>query len=85
MLNELSRTQLLLGPEAMEKLAHSRVAVFGIGGVGGYTVEALARSGIGALDLIEALRCTKTRSLLSTSFKLLFRRFLFVISSANIY
>ena len=53
MLNEFSRTQLLLGPEAMEKLAHSRVAVFGIGGVGGYTVEALARSGIGALDLID--------------------------------
>ena len=53
MLNEFSRTQLLLGPEAMEKLAHSRVAVFGVGGVGGYTVEALARSGIGALDLID--------------------------------
>ena len=53
MLNEFSRTQLLLGPEAMEKLAHSRVAVFGIGGVGGYTVEALARSGVGALDLID--------------------------------
>ena len=53
MLNEFSRTQLLLGPEAMERLAHSRVAVFGIGGVGGYTVEALARSGIGALDLID--------------------------------
>ena len=53
MLNEFSRTQLLLGPEAMDRLAHSRVAVFGIGGVGGYTVEALARSGIGALDLID--------------------------------
>ena len=53
MLNEFSRTQLLLGPEAMDKLAHSRVAVFGIGGVGGYTVEALARTGIGALDLID--------------------------------
>ena len=53
MLNEFSRTQLLLGPEALEKLAHSRVAVFGIGGVGGYTVEALARSGVGALDLID--------------------------------
>ena len=53
MLNEFSRTQLLLGPEAMEKLASSRVAVFGIGGVGGYTVEALARSGIGTLDLID--------------------------------
>lgn len=53
MLNEFSRTQLLLGPDAMEKLRGSRVAVFGIGGVGGYTVEALARSGVGALDLID--------------------------------
>ena len=53
MLNQFSRTQLLLGPEAMDHLAGCRVAVFGIGGVGGYTVEALARSGIGALDLID--------------------------------
>lgn len=53
MLNQFSRTQLMLGAEAMEKLACSRVAVFGIGGVGGYTVEALARSGIGALDIID--------------------------------
>ena len=53
MLNQFSRTQLLLGPEAMEHLAQCRVAVFGVGGVGGYTVEALARSGIGALDLID--------------------------------
>ena len=53
MLNQFSRTQLLYGPEAMEKLAASRVAVFGIGGVGGYVVEALARSGVGALDLID--------------------------------
>ena len=53
MLNQFSRTELLLGHEAMEKLANSRVAVFGIGGVGGYTVEALARSGVGALDLID--------------------------------
>ena len=53
MLDEFSRTQLLLGPETMEKLAGSRVAVFGIGGVGGYAVEALARSGIGAMDLID--------------------------------
>lgn len=44
---------MLLGEEGMEKLAAARVAVFGIGGVGGYTVEALARSGIGALDLID--------------------------------
>ena len=53
MLNQFSRTELLLGKEAMEKLQNSRVAVFGIGGVGGYTVEALARSGIGKLDLID--------------------------------
>lgn len=53
MLNQFSRTQLLLGEEAMEVLKQSRVAVFGVGGVGGYTVEALARSGIGAFDLID--------------------------------
>ena len=53
MLDQFSRTRLLLGPEAMEKLRRSRVAVFGIGGVGGYAVEALVRSGIGALDLID--------------------------------
>lgn len=53
MLNQFSRTELLLGKDAMEKLADSRVAVFGIGGVGGYTVEALARSGIGAIDIID--------------------------------
>ena len=47
------RTQMLLGTEALEKLQKARVAVFGIGGVGGYTVEALARSGVGALDLID--------------------------------
>ena len=47
------RTQMLLGTEAVEKLQRARVAVFGIGGVGGYTVEALARSGIGAIDLID--------------------------------
>lgn len=48
-----SRTELLLGKEAMNKLAASRVAVFGVGGVGGYVVEALARSGVGAIDLID--------------------------------
>ena len=53
MLNEFSRTQLIYGKPAMDKLASSRVAVFGIGGVGGYVVEALARSGVGALDLID--------------------------------
>lgn len=53
MLNQFSRTELLFGKEAMERLAASRVAVFGIGGVGGYAVEALVRSGIGAIDLID--------------------------------
>ena len=53
MLNQFSRTQLLLGQESMKKLAESRVAVFGIGGVGGYVCEALARSGVGAFDLID--------------------------------
>ncbi|MGN0155358.1 MAG: ThiF family adenylyltransferase [Lachnospiraceae bacterium] len=53
MLNQFSRTELLFGKEAMEQLEHSRVAVFGIGGVGGYTVEALVRSGVGAIDLID--------------------------------
>ncbi|MBE6997568.1 MAG: tRNA threonylcarbamoyladenosine dehydratase [Ruminococcaceae bacterium] len=53
MLNQFSRTQLLMGENKMRKLAFSRVAVFGIGGVGGYAVEALARSGVGALDLID--------------------------------
>jgi len=52
-MNQFSRTQLLLGPEAMEKLRASRVAVFGVGGVGGYAVEALVRSGVGTLDLVD--------------------------------
>ena len=52
MINEFSRTELLLGADGMEKLKRARVAVFGIGGVGSYAVEALARAGIGALDLI---------------------------------
>ena len=53
MLNQFSRTQLIFGIEAMEKLSQARVAVFGIGGVGSYTAEALVRSGIGAIDLID--------------------------------
>lgn len=53
MLNQFSRTELLFGKDAMEKLANSRVAVFGIGGVGGYVCEALVRSGVGAFDLID--------------------------------
>ena len=48
-----SRTQLLLGEDAMDKLRNATVAVFGLGGVGGYTVEALARSGVGSLELID--------------------------------
>lgn len=52
--NQFSRTALLFGEAAIEKLQNSRVAVFGIGGVGGYTVEALARSGVGTFDLIDS-------------------------------
>lgn len=51
--NPFSRTEYLLGPQAMERLSGAHVAVFGIGGVGGFAVEALARSGIGAFDLID--------------------------------
>ena len=54
MIEQFSRTEILLGADAMEKLYKARVAVFGIGGVGGYTVEALARCGVGALDLIDS-------------------------------
>ena len=53
MLTQFSRTELLLGKETMDKLANSRVAVFGIGGVGGYVCEALVRTGVGAFDLID--------------------------------
>lgn len=53
MLTQFSRTELLLGKEAMQRLEGARVAVFGIGGVGGYVCEALARSGVGALDLVD--------------------------------
>ena len=52
-MDQFARTQLLLGVDAMNKLKNSRVAVFGVGGVGGYSVEALARSGVGAVDLID--------------------------------
>ena len=52
--NRFQRTELLLGRKAMERLAKSRVAVFGIGGVGGYVCEALCRSGIGAFDLVDS-------------------------------
>lgn len=69
MLNRFSRTQLLFGEEGMERLFRARVAIFGIGGVGGYTVEALARSGIGTLDLIDDDRICLTnlnRQILAT-------------------
>lgn len=52
--SQFVRTELLLGREAIEKLNHSRVAVFGVGGVGGYVCEALVRSGVGAFDLIDS-------------------------------
>ena len=52
-LHAFSRTELLVGADALERLKHVRIAVFGIGGVGGYAVEALARSGVGAIDLID--------------------------------
>lgn len=53
MTNEFSRTQLLIGAEGMKKLKNAHVAVFGVGGVGGYAAEALARSGVGTIDLID--------------------------------
>ena len=51
--NAFSRTEILIGSDAMKKLSLARVAVFGVGGVGGYAVEALARSGVGAIDVID--------------------------------
>lgn len=53
MIDQFSRTELLIGPDAMHKLKNARVAVFGVGGVGGYVCEALVRSGVGAFDLID--------------------------------
>lgn len=69
MQNQFSRTELLLGPDSMDRLSHARVAVFGLGGVGGYVVEALVRSGVGALDLIDNDRISVTnlnRQILAT-------------------
>jgi len=69
MLDQYARTELLFGPEAMEKLRLSRVAVFGAGGVGGAALEALARSGVGALDIIDDDRVSLTnlnRQILAT-------------------
>lgn len=68
-MNPYSRTEFLLGKDAMVKLRQSRVAVFGLGGVGGYAVEALARSGIGCLDLIDHDKISTTnlnRQILAT-------------------
>lgn len=59
-MDQFSRTELLLGKEGMEKLKNSRVAVFGIGGVGGHAAEALARSGVGALDLVDSDTISET-------------------------
>lgn len=53
MSNRFSRTQIIFGADNMERLKNARVAVFGVGGVGGYTVEALARSGVGTIDIID--------------------------------
>ncbi|MCI9609192.1 MAG: tRNA threonylcarbamoyladenosine dehydratase [Oscillibacter sp.] len=69
MLDQFSRTELLLGRAGMERLAQARVAVFGLGGVGGYAVEALVRSGVGALDLVDSDRVSLTnlnRQILAT-------------------
>ena len=63
MLNQFSRTQLLIGKKAMDRLSKTRVAIFGIGGVGGYTAEALARSGVGELDLIDDDKCALQTSI----------------------
>ena len=60
MLNQFSRSELLIGSDGIEKLNNARVAVFGIGGVGGYTAEALVRSGIGVLDIIDKDRVSLT-------------------------
>ncbi|WP_456002661.1 ThiF family adenylyltransferase, partial [Prevotella sp.] len=70
MQNQFSRTQLLLGKPAIDTLNGSRVAVFGVGGVGGYVVEVLVRSGVGAIDVIDDDRVCLTnvnRQLLATT------------------
>ena len=60
MLNQFSRTEMLIGNDGVETLSKSRVAVFGIGGVGGYVVESLVRSGLGSIDLIDNDNVTLT-------------------------
>ena len=52
-MNQFARTEILFGAEAMARLAQARVAIFGVGGVGGYVAEALVRSGVGSFDLID--------------------------------
>lgn len=69
MLDQFSRTELLLGREGVERLARAHVAVFGLGGVGGYAAEALVRSGVGTLDLVDSDRVSLTnlnRQILAT-------------------
>ena len=56
----LTRTEMLLGKEALDKLASAKVAIFGVGGVGGYVAEALARSGVGSLLLVDSDRVDLT-------------------------
>ena len=53
MREEFARTELMLGAQAMEKLYHARVIVFGVGGVGGHAIEALARCGVGTIDIVD--------------------------------
>ena len=72
--NQFSRTETLIGKEALAKLSSSRVAIFGIGGVGGHVVEALARSGVGTLDLID----NDAVSLTNLNRQIMFRRGIFV-------
>ena len=70
MSERFSRTQLLLGRSAMETLKNSRVIVFGVGGVGGYVVEALARSGVGAIDIVDndtVCMSNPTRQIIATT------------------
>ena len=69
MREQFIRTEMLLGAEALERLQNARVALFGLGGVGGYTLEALARSGVGQLDLIDndtVSRSNLNRQILAT-------------------
>ncbi len=70
MREQFSRTELILGRKALEILGHSRVAVFGVGGVGGYVVEGLVRSGVGSLELIDSDRVSASnlnRQLIATT------------------